>query len=148
MKRLIILIFLTLVLISCDKNTQTENIVKTLTHQNGLVLVINNNIEDIKTTDHGYKINLAPMNTRNVNEIIIKKLDTPSFDLNEFQEKEINKLKYLYKVESINVGSGGAEYTLTIWKPAKTGGIILEQYIQTDNDPDYKEAWEIIKNTN
>jgi hypothetical protein len=56
--------------------------------------------------------------------------------------------KYLYKIESVSEGSGGEEYTCTIFYTNADGGVMLVHYLQQENELDFDLAWEIIKNIN
>lgn len=45
------------------------------------------------------------------------------------------------------VGSGGPEYELRAWEPARTGHIAYLQHVQTEGEPDFAIAWAVIEGT-
>jgi len=147
MKKLIF--FLLLVnCISCGKNSETENKLETLSHDNGLVISIDKNVNKITKTTDGFKIDLAIEGSRAINELEVKKSNNAPADLSSYEIKTIDGTDYYAKLESVSEGSGGDEYTYRLWKPSKEGGILLEHYIQQESKPVFDKDWEIIQSSN
>ena len=144
----IILFLLLISIFSCEMNNQAEKKLETLSHENGLVISVDKNINKINITTAGFKMNLAAEGARAINELEVKKsINIPS-DLSSYETKTVEGLAYQFKLESVSEGSGGDEYTYRIWKPTKGGGILLEHYIQQETKPVFEQDWEIIQGSN
>ena len=144
----IILCLLLVNFISCEINNETEKKLETLSHENGLVISIEKNVNKVTKTATGFKINLAATDTRAINELEIKKFDSSPKDLSSYKTKTINGIEYFSKLETVSEGSGGDEFTFRIWKSTKEGGILLEHYLQQESKPVFDQDWEIIQSTN
>jgi len=147
MKKLILYLLL-VSCISCGKNSETENTLETLSHDNGLVIRIDKNVSKITKTTDGFKINLAIEGSRAINELEVKKSNNAPAELSSYQIKTIDGTDYYAKLTSVSGGSGGDEYTYRLWKPSKEGGILLEHYIQQESKPVFDKDWKIIQRSN
>ena len=144
-----IILFLLLVnFISCEINNETEKKLETLSHENGLVISIEKNVDKITKTATGFKINLAADDARAINELEIKKSDSSPKDLSSYETKTINGIDYFSKLETFSEGSGGDEFTFIIWKSTKENGILLEHYLQQESKPVFDQDWDIIQSAN
>ncbi len=146
MKVILLISFLFLSLIGCDKHERMEKPVETMTHTNGLVVKIQDTYKKVVETKSGYKFYFNDESSRNINELEISKQSVAPEELTTFEKKEINNNIYYYKLSVENIGSGGKEYTYVIWKPRKEGGVLLVAYIQQEILPEFNIAWDIIKN--
>lgn len=144
----IILCLLLINCISCENNNEMEKKVETLSHDNGLVIVIDKDANKITKTTAGFKIYLADEGARAINEMEIKKSGNSPADLSSYTIKTIDGTDYYFKLESVSEGSGGEEYTYRIWKSSNEGGILLEHYIQQESKPEFDIDWVVIQSSN
>lgn len=66
----------------------------------------------------------------------------------EAEKKIVGSQSYFYTLDAYSGGSGGEEYTLTIWKPIDNGGILLVHHLQSEIAPNFEEIWNIIYSAN
>jgi len=148
MKNIFLIGLLLLSLTACDKNERLGKSMKTMTHINGLVVKIYNDFYNVIETKSGFKFNFSDESSRSINELEVTKQSHKPKNITTFEEKNINGNTYYFKLSSENIGSGGKEYTLTIWKPEINGGVLLVHYIQQDKLPEFDAAWDIIEKIN
>ncbi len=150
---MVIILIFTIIMISvssCDSSSGYKygNKSVMLKHENGLVLKPGYNYNNILKTKYGFRFNIGPENSRLINEVEINKYADVTVDLSSFDKKTKGDSEYYYRLEYSTdkfrvSGSGGDEYTYTIWKPDATGGIMLVNYVQQESKPDFERIWQI-----
>ena len=134
--------------ISCEINNETEKKLETLSHENGLSISIEKNVNKVTRTATGFKINFSADDVRLINELEIKKSNSSPKDLSLYETKTIDGIDYFFRLETVSEGSGGDEHTFRIWKSTQEGGILLEHYIQQEFKPVFDQDWALIQSTN
>lgn len=134
----------------CDfsSGSKSGNKSMMLKHENGLVLKPGYNYNNILKTKYGFRFNIGPENSRLINKVEINKYADVPVDLSSFEKRIKDDAEYYYRLEYSadkfrGSGSGGDEYIYTIWKPDATGGVMLVNYVQQENKPDFERIWQI-----
>ena len=141
----LLVLFSVLLLLGCSSKTEEVNM-KSVSHKNGLLLDIPEDISDIQETNEGFKLQLSDPDRRLFNSISVQLLDTNPYATINLKERYMGSAVYLYSEEKYEGGSGGAEYKLSIWKKLPSNdalGVAITQDQQSERDVDYDLAWRI-----
>ena len=101
MKKWLLLGLIIFSTVACEKKIETRQGLKTLIHENGLVVKFPQSIESMSQTAEGFKFFLTESDARQSNDIQIKRLEEFSEELDSFTEKDIHGSKYFVKDQSI-----------------------------------------------
>ncbi len=140
----ILVILLMSINVGCE-NKRTQQMQK-LTHQTGFTLSVPADIK-YQATSNGYI--LFPPGGRELRSPIEIKVtySKEAMPAGQFDKtKKIEGDVVHYRMEEVNGGSGGTEYTIQAWKPLSTGYLIYEQLIQMEppEKPDFELFWKIV----
>lgn len=139
-------LFLCLGLGGCDTNDRNQSSGDTITHDNGLVAEAEFEYTSLDKIDNGFVIHRNPEDSRQADSITLKLIDT--YDTANTETRIMDDAIYRFHLDTYQGGSGGAEYTLRIWKPLNGGGVALEHYVQSEYEPDFAESWRLIESAN
>lgn len=114
-------------------------------HDNGLLVAAYLEYETFEKTDEGFIFDFNPEGSRQADYITLEL--SGSHDIKSAETRTIDGVVYRFKLDEVNVGSGGPEHTLRIWKPLDGSGVFLEHYIQTENVPDFSRSWKLIESS-
>ncbi len=138
-KAYFLLLIIYLLLQGCNMKGQYSE--EVLTHQTGLQVSIPYQYHSISNEENGLKITINSPDSRNINEIAIKLLDT--YQLINSEKKVIDGQTYLYTIENYSGGSGGSEHTITIWKQLENNGVLINHYLQQEGKYDFANTWKL-----
>lgn len=117
----------------------------TLTHRNGLVVVLPTPMS-VEPTETGYR--LSPVDghmLRSPWSIEVLLDDGPVPADGSLGRLRADDIEFPYKVDRFDGGSGGTEYVLNAWKALDAGHILLIQSEQTEfGQPDFALGWSIL----
>lgn len=146
----LILVVVLASLLSCDLDSKSDNKLTVLEHENGLVLKLNYNYTNILKTEVGFKFHIGSEDSRLINEVEINRYTGIPEGIVFFDKNIKGDVEYYYKLERVeksgDSGSGGDEYIYRIWKPDAAGGVMLVNYVQHENMPNFEKVWQIIQN--
>lgn len=114
-------------------------------HDNGLLIAAYLEYETFDKTDDGFIFDFNPEGSRQADYITLEL--SGSHDIKSAETRTIDGVVYRFKLDKVNVGSGGPEHTLRIWKPLDGSGVFLEHFVQTENDPDFSRSWKLIESS-
>lgn len=130
--------------LSLGCEAQRRHVVR-LTHDNGLVLRYDDRVEGIVPTREGYTLSLVPSDARAINRISVRLQASPVPGAEAWDERTLGGRRYRFHVQRRGGGSGGDEYTATIATPIGPRWLVAEHDVQSENEPDFDAAWELIR---
>ncbi|MFC4258109.1 Tsi3 family protein [Marinobacter lacisalsi] len=137
-------LFLWLGLVGCDVNEKDESSVNKINHHNGLAAEADFEYTSIEKIDNGFVFHRNPEDSSRQTDSITLEL-LKAYDISNTETRTIGAVTYQFHLDTFHGGSGGAEYTLRIWKPLDGSGVALEHYVQSEHDPDFAESWKLIE---
>ena len=136
-------LFLCIGLVGCDTNDRNKSRGHKINHDNGLVAEAEFEYTSFDKTDNGFIIRKNPEDSRQAGSITLELVN--AYDTANTETRTIDDATYHFHLNTFQGGSGGAEYTLRIWKPLNGNGIALEHYVQSEYEPDFAESWKLIE---
>ena len=135
--------FLCLGLIGCEMADRNQSSGQMIRHDNGLVAEVEFEYVSIEHTTTGFLFQKNAEGSRQIDSITLELRST--YDASNTDTKIKDDVTYHYNLDVYEGGSGGAEYTLRVWKPLDGSAIALEHYVQSENEPDFTESWDLIE---
>jgi hypothetical protein len=123
---------------------QRRHVVR-LAHENGLVLRYDDRVEGIVPTREGYTLSLTPTDARAINRIGVRLQAGPVPGADAWDERTVGGRRFRFHVQREAGGSGGDEYTATIATPIGPRWLVAEHHVQSENEPDFDVAWDLIR---
>lgn len=130
--------------LACNTHSPQGRTMKA-THENGLSFEYDERVRQIEPLPDGYTLQLAPVNARAINEIIIRVQGAPVAGTDIWEEKTVGPRTYRFSEEQLDGGSGGDEYKLAIVAPAASRWLVLEQHVQSESAPSFDVAWQVMQ---
>lgn len=132
-----------LLVVGCDMNENSEPSDDNVSHENGLIVKVELDWISVDKVDNGFIFQRVPEESRQVDSITLEFLEV--YDVSSSEVRILDDVSYYYELDTFQGGSGGAEYTLRIWKPLNRGGVALEHYVQSEYEPSFEESWKLIE---
>lgn len=114
-----------------------------LEHANGLSVCHDARVLRVVKLDDGFELHLSPEDARQNNQITVRAVTTDP-RTNSWRERTLDGRSYWFTQSSVSGGSGGPEFTLSIFVPKAGRNIVVEHYTQTES-PDFDVAWQIAR---
>ena len=135
--------FLCLGLVGCDMTDRNQSSGQMIRHDNGLVAEAVFEYVSIEHTTSGFLFHKNAEGSRQIDSITLELRNT--YDVLNTDTKIKDDVTYHFHLDVFEGGSGGTEYTLRVWKPLDGSAIALEHYVQSENEPDFTESWNLIE---
>lgn len=127
----------------------------TTAHPSGLALTLPATVGgrrvSVDQTPTGFAVNLEPRVARSATRALVMfnpAIATPAGAWPK--TRTVRGVTIRYSIETFadrDVGSGGAEYELRAWEPARPGHIAYVQHVQSEGEPDFSLIWAVIQGT-
>ena len=130
--------------LACDTHSPQGRSMKA-THENGLSFEYDERVREIAPLPDGYTLQLAPANTRAINEITVRVQDAPVAGADAWPERTVGARTYRFSEERLDGGSGGDEYKLAIATLVATRWVVLEQHVQSERAQSFDVAWRVMQ---
>lgn len=136
-------LFLCLGLAGCGVTDRNQSSAQMIRHDNGLAAQAEFEYVSIQHAKKGFVIYKKPEGSRQIDSITLELRNT--YDVLNTDTKIKDDVTYHFHLDVFEGGSGGTEYTLRVWKPLDGSAIALEHYVQSENEPDFTESWNLIE---
>ncbi|HXU00864.1 MAG TPA: Tsi3 family protein [Polyangia bacterium] len=128
---------------------------RTMVHPNGLALTVPETFGGkrvaVAQTPTGFSVGLEPHSPRLVEHTLVTFNAGSASPAGTWPERRtVRGATIRYFVDSFpdaSAGSGGPEYELRAWEPARGGHVAYLQHVQTEEGPDFSLIWALIAYT-